>query len=356
MKIAIVTLFFYNNFGTALQAFALQRTLERITGEKVEILPYMPDVRQYEYFKSLELKKKYEEKKEIFSAFRREHLAVREPYIYDSRLLPRDFDVYIVGSDIVWGKEFSNLDPVYFLDFVPDDKKRVSYGASMIVTNRNNTEDDEIYKRLLPKMDRVSIRERSSKEVLQRFTDRQVMDVLDPTLLLKKEDYESIMVENDIMKGSPYLLSYFLTHDPAVVDYTILLAKKLGLRIIHYFADYPDRVFPEGSECFAFAGPEEFLGYVKNAACIFTNSFHGTCFATIFRKPFYTYTAKRALLTRVADMVERLGLQDRCFTDFRDIGRVTMECDYTAVEEKYKLEKKKSMEFLYEAVGVREHV
>lgn len=355
-RIAIVTLFFYNNFGTVLQAFALRKVLEKITGEKAEILPYIPAVRQYEYFKSAELNKKYEEKKALFAAFRRETLEIREPYVHDAKLLPADYDIYIAGSDIIWGKEFSGLDPVYFLDFVPDDKKRVSYAASMITKNGNMTENDRLYEKLIPKIDRIAVREKSSVKVLERFTGGQITDVLDPTLLLTAEDYESIIIENERMKESPYLLAYFLTHDPAVVDYTVLLAKKMGLRIIHYFADYPDRVFPEGSACFAFAGPGEFLGYVKNAACIFTNSFHGTCFATIFRKPFYTYTAKRELLSRVMDLVERLELQGRCFTDFRDLVRASMEIDYKDTETKFKLEKERSMRFLCEAVEGSGHV
>ena len=153
--------------------------------------------------------------------------------------------------------------------------------------------------------------------------------------------------------GEPYLLSYFLTHDPAVVDYANVISRRLGLRIIHYFADYPDRVFPADAKSFAFTGPGEFFSLVRNAHMVFTNSFHGTCFSIIYRKPFYTYMAKRNMLSRVRDTVSRIGLENRFFTDFRDIPGVTMDIDYSGANEKIEECQKKSLDFLAGALGVR---
>ena len=187
------------------------------------------------------------------------------------------------------------------------------------------------------------------------FVSGIVLEVFDSTLLLAKEEYALLEVETPEMYKKPYILSYFLTHDPAVVDYTNMIAEKLGLRVIHYFADYPDRVFDTDAGCFAFAGPGEFLGYIKNAQYVFTNSFHGTCFSMIYRKAFSTYTAKRAMISRVKDMVENLGMEAQCFENFRDLSKISMKIDYTQFEKKLKEKQLESIAFLEGALK-RENV
>lgn len=346
--VAISTLHFYNNFGSVLQAYALKTTLNKF-GYGADILDYQPHISDYKYFSDTFLQEQYELKKSKFDLFRREKLKIsdRRSASVSVQELFCGYDAYITGSDIVWGKEFSGLDPAYFLAYAGDNKPKIAYAASMIINKSGTTEDDAIYSKYVPRFTSIGMRETSSVEVIKRFSqDISVIDVLDPTLLLGKEEYAPLEIENEIMKGKPYLLSYFLTHDPAVVDYTNMLAKKLGLRIIHYFADYPNRIFPSDAECFAFAGPGEFLGYIKNAACVFTNSFHGTCFSMIYRKPFYTYMAKRNMLSRVRDTVERLQMTDRYFTDFRDLDKVTLEIDYSQMELALEKHKKKSIDFL----------
>lgn len=353
-KTLISTLHFYNNFGSVLQAYALKHTLEKL-GEQADVLPYRPNLPEWRYFQSEQLQREYEVKCEKFADFRAKYLGVKE--ITDS-ITPqwRAYDSYIVGSDIVWGKEFSDLDAAYFVQFAPENARKIAYAASVILSPDGHTENDALFEKWMPTFDAVAVRETSAVERIQPFTSRKVTAVLDPSLLLTKEEYEPLVIENEEMKKEPYLLSYFLTHDPAVVDYTNMLAKKLGLRVIHYFADYPDRIFAKDAGCFAFAGPGEFLGYVKNASCVFTNSFHGTCFAMIYRKPFYTYMAKRAMLSRVRDTVGRLGMEERFFYDFRDLERVPAgmaECatmDYTAMEQKLEVEKAKSLDFLSRAL------
>lgn len=346
-KIFISTLHFYNNFGSVLQAYALRRVLQR-EGYRAEVVPYRPELPEYQYFQEKSLQVAYQEKCNKFECFREKYLGVSETLKNRTEIEEkwRDCDIAIVGSDIVWGQEFSGLDSLYFLEPFRKDCKRISYAASVILDQNGNTEDDEIFARYLPMFNRVSVRETSAIQNIQRFTPKKVEAVLDPTLLLDAEDYEELVIENEQMKNRPYLLSYFLTHDPAVVDYTNLMAKKLGLRVIHYFADYPDRVFPADAECFAFAGPGEFLGYVKNAECIFTNSFHGTCFSIIYQKPFYTYMAERTMLSRVRDMADRLGLEEHLFTDFRDWDKVTGQIDSTGYRKKLLAEREKSLYFL----------
>lgn len=347
--VLITTLHFYNNFGSVLQAYALQRTMEKL-GYSADILPYRPQLPEYTYFQDLKLQRAYGEKCAKFADFRRRVLGMEK----DTDRIGerwRDYDAYIAGSDIVWGREFSGLDGAYFLTFAPEKSRKIAYAASAILAGNGRTEDDALFAERLSSFDALSVRETSSVPAIQRFTEKDVVSVLDPTLLLSKEEYAFLELECAEVTEGPYLLSYFLTHDPAVVDYTNLLAKKLELRIIHYFADYPDKVFPQDAGCFAFAGPGEFLSLVKNAACVFTNSFHGTCFAMIYRRPFYTYMAKRAMLSRVRDTVVRLGMEERFFSGFQDLSRASAEIDWAGMESRLSREQRASLAFLTNALN-----
>lgn len=357
-NVLISTLYFYYNFGSVLQAYALKHTLEQKFSVTADIYPYRPNIREWEYFTDESLRKSYAGKVEKFNDFRvnvlgmpRHSANTIEASFQAMNHVSDVYDAYIVGSDIVWGREFSNLEAPYFLMHAPDSAKRIAYAASVLLDKEGHTEADDIFRQGLSHFDAIGMRETSSVEPINRLaTGKHVEAVLDPTLLLNAEDYESLVIENDDMKREPYLLSYFLTHDPAVVDYTNMIAKKMGLRVIHYFADYPQRIFDPDAGCFAFAGPGEFLGYVKNAKMIFTNSFHGTCFSMIYRKPFYTYMAKRNMLSRVRDTVGRLGMEERYFTDFRDLTKVTRDIDYRIFEQRLIAEQKKSLDFLRQAL------
>lgn len=361
-KLLITTLHFYNNFGSVLQAYALKRTLEHRFIVQADIFPFQPHIREWEYFTEGHLKTAYACKSDKFHKFRSEVLGMPVQKLNSVQAafdalgeVPEGYDAYIVGSDIVWGREFSNLEAPYFLMHAPDAAKRIAYAASVLLDKDGHTEADDIFRDGLKGFDAIGMRETSSVEPVRRLAaGNDVEAVLDPTLLLNAGDYESLVIENDDMREAPYLLSYFLTHDPAVVDYTNMIAKKMGLRVIHYFADYPGNIFAPDAGCFAFAGPGEFLGYVKHAAMVFTNSFHGTCFSMIYRKPFYTYMAKRNMLSRVRDTVERLGMEERYFTDFRDLPKVTADIDYDVFEQRLAAEQNRSFDFLKRALGARD--
>lgn len=351
MKTAILTLAFYHNFGSVLQAYALRHTIQKLTGDVVDILPFRPaDIQEHQYFQSEQLLHAYEEKIKRFCEFRKKYLGMGAEQLSDLSSVCSQYDAYIAGSDIIWGKEFSALHPAYFLDFVPEGKIRASYAASMVKPNHGSVEE-EIFQKHIPNFDYISVREQSDAAYIQQFTEKKVESVLDPSLLLQQRDYEPLVKESAAIPDQRYILSYFLTHDPAVVEYTNLIAKKMGLKIVHYFADYPNRVFLPDAKCFAFAGPEEFLAYIKNATCVFTNSFHGTCFSIIYRKPFYTYTAKRLILSRVKNLIETLGLEEQTFENFTDLRKVKLETDYHNAELILESAQKKSIDFLTRVFG-----
>ncbi|MGP1568846.1 MAG: polysaccharide pyruvyl transferase family protein, partial [Peptoanaerobacter stomatis] len=290
-----------------------------------------------------EFKNKYKEKELKFDFFREKFLGLNSNLDYEG-----EYNNYIAGSDIIWGKEFSNMDRVYFLDNVPSNSKKIVYAASMTYEDRN--EYTQLYKKYIPDIDYISVRETDSVEFISRFTDKKVYRVLDPTLLLDDTDYNKLIVESDNIPNEPYILSYCLSHNSSVVDYTNILAKKMGLKILHFFADYPNKVFDKDSKEFSFACPREFLGYVKNSNFIFTNSFHGTCFSILFKKSFYTYTSKKNNISRIISLLNLLGLNSRGLSNFSDLKKFDTEIDYDKVYKILDYERKNSIEFLEKAL------
>ena len=356
----ISTLHFYNNYGSVLQAYALREVLIHKMGCSADIFPYIPQIPDHKYFEDNELTKLYEKKVDKFKKFRERYLnmsginsrTVQGAFEILGKQLD-DYELFIAGSDIIWGREFSNLDPVYFLRFAPGTKKCIAYAASVVLDENGHSENDSLFYENLKKFRQISVRETSAVAPIQLYSDNvKVESVIDPTLLVGTETYEELEENISDFLGEPYLLAYFLTHDPAAVDYTNCIAKKFGLRVIHYWADYPKHIFNETTKCFAFTGPGEFLSLVRNAKLIFTNSFHGTCFSVIYRKPFYTYMAKRNLLSRVRDTIEKLGLEERFFYDFNDMVRVTTDIDYSDMENRLKNLQRDSIDFL--RMGVNE--
>ena len=196
-NILITTLHFYNNFGSVLQAYALKTILEK-KGNRVTIMPYRPCIPQYKYFQTENLNIKYAEKIQKFDLFRIKYLEIKNETKATAEEW-QEYDGYIVGSDIVWGKEFSNLDPVYFLQFAPESSIKIAYAASTILSENGLTENDELFSKYLPTFDAIAVREKSAVKKMQSFVSGKVVDVLDPTLLLAKEEYTLLEVETPDM-------------------------------------------------------------------------------------------------------------------------------------------------------------
>jgi hypothetical protein len=350
-KVGIITLHFYENFGSVLQAYALKTAIDRIGGYKADIINYIPDLETYRYFSDNCLIQQFESKKKKFDNFRRNEIGISDTTIAREKLFDVEYDYYITGSDQVWNRDITKGDTAYFLDFVGR-KPRIAYAASMAVEDEKT--DTTLFKRYMPLFDFVSVRENSHREFIQQFTEKPVYSVADPVMLLVPDDYKKITripddSETPPVKKEPFMLFYFLTHDPVALDYANMMSKILGLRLIHYFADFPKRVFPSGSADMTFAGPGEFLWYIKNAELIFTNSFHGTVFSILFEKPFYTYTVKRKMLSRILDLTSDLELEKQRFWGFETMENLTLNVDYSIVRKHIDDKRQQAKGFLINA-------
>lgn len=219
-----------------------------------------------------------------------------------------DITTFICESDVIWSPDTTEgFDNGYFLNFPStENKTRIAYAASIGNTNFSD-ENKEKFRKLVNRLDAISIREIQGVEFTQNFTNKNVRCVLDPTLLLKAEDYEDIIKEP---KEKGYVLVYnCLSNNKAMVKAAKKLADSMNLQLIEISTFILNRRLKCGKVKIDI-GVEEFLGLFKNASFVVTNAFHGTCFSLIFGKDFYTYS-RSDKDSRMTSILKQLGIEER---------------------------------------------
>lgn len=371
MRIGIITIHRLTNFGTALQAFALQRYLQKTTSYKTEIIDYIfPNtfhkdkktiikvirgwariVLDYLFEKKYKCKKKFRE-------FQNKYFDLSEntyPNIQSLNNNPPLYDIYITGSDQVWNTRTVKNDPNFYLCFVPKDKPKIAFSACFA----NDSLDDK-YKNSV--RDRLSdykyigVREKSAVDIINDLhisKDILVRNTCDPTMLLSKEDYKEISSESKIKIEGNYILVYMLMYAfnpyPALENILKKIEVQTGLPIIvigdHRFRYKGKYKFIKG------IGPSDFLWLFEHASYVVTSSFHGTMFSLIYRKPFISispYTGD----SRIKDILEEIGLTSNLVYNNSENPNITTTDPYTEnVERKIKNFIDASKNFLNTAVS-----
>ena len=192
-------------------------------------------------------------------------------------------DIYCVGSDQVWNyqKGYSLLP--FFLDFVPEGKKRIAFASSIGLATLTDKAKD-IFKVYLSKFDALAVRETQAANLLGQLLNKKVDVVLDPTLLLPKDEWKKV-AEYSLCPKERYLLLYVVTIKPC--KYAIRLAEEIaakwGLKIVRLFRSAATYDAKSTMINLPAAGPSDFIGLIENADFVVTNSFHGTVFSINFQ-------------------------------------------------------------------------
>lgn len=216
------------------------------------------------------------------------------------------YDAYAVGSDQVWNPIWY-FEP-FFLTFT--DKPKFSYAAS-IAQEQLPEGVKALYKKHLESFIGVSVREENAVKLLEDVAKAQW--VLDPTLLLTKEDWSAVAKKPALQN---YLFCYFLGDDPAPRQAAAEYAKAKGLTLVNIpnatgllhknDENFGDVALPDPS-------PEEFLGLIGSAEAVFTDSFHASVFSIILNRPFFTFPRQgfEAMSGRIYSLTELFDLRDR---------------------------------------------
>lgn len=362
MKTGIVTFHSAHNFGASLQTWALQKVLQDM-GASPAVVNYRPAVIDrlyhplYDYHgikkqmvklgkavkgnHSLQRSRKYD-------AFIEKNFNLLGSFRTYEELKEADLqlDACIVGSDQVWNIQHTGgYDPAYMLEFLKKPARKISYAAS-VGTDYLLPECQEQFKRALTDFSYISVREESARPLIQNLTALPVRTVLDPTLLLDKEDYEKLRVP--VSHKEKYILVYMMEKNNDVIRFANNISKLLGLPIVQR---RPNRMFRNEIEPCYTATPDEFLDYVKEAEYVITNSFHGTVFSIIYGKPFLSMLHSDTG-SRTRDLLKLLELESHLVDgkdDMPDFRRFYME-DRKKTQELIEKHRSCSLAFLEEAL------
>ncbi len=369
MKVGILTFHNAHNYGAVLQAYALKRTIE-ILGNDVDIINYRNSAIEKEYDtdikKVLGIKKKYfrnpgfllykikeykqrNYRKEAYLEKHRKFTAFINRYLLDGNdkvfalddLKNTNYDAFIVGSDQVWNVWLTDgLDPVYLLDFKTSAKK-ISYSASRGNVDMPNNEK-KYFTKCIKEFDNVSVREEILKNELIDMGIKNAIVTSDPTLLIEKNEYEDMLKDIDEKK---YLLAYFVYENDEMMKIAKKIADDNQLKLIdiHYFLQKKYKL----NNQLANIGPEEFLGYIKNAEIVITNSFHGTIFSIIFEKQFYNFHDEDM---RIDGLINRLKIKSRNLKNNNIEAMQVIE--YSKVKKEMETLREESIKYLVGALDI----
>ena len=231
--------------------------------------------------------------------------------VYDINTLKdvvNDFDVFITGSDQVWNP--NGYRPGFFLTFVDGkEKMKIAYAAS--ISNTISANALSTYKEALKDFTRISVREEADVDVIKNITNKAVLWALDPVFLLNQDEWTSVASDIKELIDEPYLFCYFLGESIKQRIMVKEYAESKGLKIVtipFLQGDYRecDRNF--GDYQFKKISPNQFLGLIRGAECIFTDSFHATAFSLVFHRPFIVFERYGH-----PEMIERIKSVTRLF-------------------------------------------
>lgn len=357
MKIGILTFHFAHNSGAVLQAYALQKALSKF-GHEVYIIDYIPEnmkklqYKKYKIFpnkKNLPLKIQFKiifrliynfspiaKRITEYEKFQKENLNLTQR-VNKEELKKLDFDAYVLGSDQIWNSGITvGFEDAYFGEFANKNKaKIISYAASL---GQNEIENNEEFKRLLKNLNVISLREKASVDFVKQYTDKAVIDVLDPTLLISKEEWEKRF---DLkINEKKYVLFCIINQQQKDLEFAKKIAKENILKLI-ILRDYKDiRNF---NFKILINTPYNFLRLIKNAEYVVTDSFHGIVFSIIFRKEFFVIRRESKFL-RIESLLDMLQIKGRI------IGEEIQEIDYGNVYKILEKEREKSIKFLKDSL------
>lgn len=353
-KVGILTLPITTNYGGILQLFALYHTMERL-GYDVKYIRRRWNSGNYDTAHKI---KRWIYQKIIirkFKAFENQYLSRSTPIIEshkDYLKICQGFDAVIVGSDQVWRvKNTRGVENDFFLDFKSENIKKIAYAASFGVDywDEISPSHTNTVRELLKEFSVLTVREYSGVDICRDTFGLAASVVLDPTLLLRKEDYISAFkLKKNIQKcGSKVLGVYILDETPKKNKLIEEFAKNNGL-VVRYINKTPmskfNGVLPVDFTKNSIIG---WLVGLYSSDFVLTDSFHGTVFSIIFNKPFYSIDNVERGSTRFKSLFEYLEINGRLIeADINQIKEDWADLDYSKINRRLDELRSESIQYL----------
>ncbi|MEE0060023.1 MAG: polysaccharide pyruvyl transferase family protein [Acutalibacteraceae bacterium] len=358
-KIGILTFHRAINYGAQLQAYALQRTVTDL-GAECELVdyicpaitkPYRPiyitkDKPLMSLAKSLIMFNRRAQKSKSFESFQNKLVKSETQYFPDDIQNAKDkYDVFITGSDQVFSPWCADFDPAYFLTFA-DDKQKYAYAASFATKEIPDDKKAEFTKRLSG-FQKISVREHDNVRLVKELCQKEAVVTLDPTILLSAEKWSEI-AECDI--NEPYVFVYSVMPQISLVEFACKLAKEKNMKVV--FVNDAPHLPNKNIEYKRAVSVERFVGYIKNASYVVSNSFHATAFSAIFHKSmFIEFQNKVNRNVRSEGFLASLGISRGIENG---VAQET-EIDWNDVDIKLNNHREKSLDFLREIINTEQN-
>lgn len=295
--------------------------------------------------------------------FAAKHYAAISPSLKadEMKLLNQYCDAFLMGCDQVWNwgiAKFFGLNN--YFDYVADDKKKLSYASSFgHNTSFTPTEMMPAVTKLFHRFDAVSVREADAVQVLKNEFGVEGTQVVDPVFLLEREEYDTIIADSKVQESEKYVLSYILDPTPEIREALLFVAKKKNLKLINMLDGYGYRSFEKNKEKLNLPNIVEnldtptWLWYLKNAEFVITDSCHGASFSLVFERPFVAIANKERGVSRFESLVDVFDIRDRYIYDVKRLQsdpELLEEIDYSRIRKIFAMEKKRSLEWLKNAL------
>lgn len=368
MRIGILTLPLHTNYGGILQAYALQTVLKRM-GHEVVIID--------EPIRQLKSSKKRICKRIIKKILGRTTTIFWEKYSFENypivsqninkfinqylsrivvnsplELEETDFDAIVVGSDQIWRPKYYSEISNAFLDFAKDWKhlRRIAYAPSFGTDRWEYTEEQtKQIAELLHMFDAISVREESGIDLCQRHLGVKAILVLDPTMLLSKEDYCNLINKSDTEVPSGGLLKYILDESDQLTELLSFISNEKQIDVFSVKA----KSFLEGSKAEECICPsiETWLRGFRDAKFVVTDSFHACVFSMIFNKPFCVVGNKARGMARFNSLLKMFNQDFRMVDSVLEYQERAIQINQSPnIDFERLLIKKQSLEFLNKAL------
>ena len=353
-KIAIITLTGNSNYGNRLQNYALTKALSSFNCEVKTVWlkkSFFGKIKKFiKKFLGLFIKKYKINKQDVYRTkniayFTNKYL--ENVYINKKHFakINKMFDKVVVGSDQVWNPDVCKKNNWYLLPNI-DVNKKVAYAASMGINNF----DEDFIKLLKDNLSKdkfkwISVREDIARKVIMENVNRDDIELLiDPTMLLTKNEWEKIEEKPKNYNGEKFILTYFLgNQDLERRDEIIRFAKENNCKVINLM----DKKSP-----FYLCSPNEFLYLEHHSFLICTDSFHSCVFAILYERPFIVFDRDQKNMnnmgSRIDNLLNTFKINNRKFK-----GKITNEqlnCDYRNFNQIIQNERTKSLKFLKKAL------
>lgn len=336
MKIAILTQPLGKNYGGIMQAWALQKVL-RDLGHDVTTIDRQSDERPFIKklllpFKPLIFKvlgrRLYpelspEQSQYVYSGmtgFIKNNMQMSQPINSTASLKEhyksQGYDLVVVGSDQVWRPQYSPNIYNFFVDFLEEGDKSISYAASFGVDNWEfDSNQTQVCKELAQKFNAISVREKSAIDLCKDQLGVEAQFVLDPTLLVSAAQYEELLTDHS-SKNKGKVLTYVLDRNASKEKIINQVAQHLNKEI---FTAQPIKDVREATHAsdfkivddYKYPAVEEWISSFRDADFVITDSFHGCVFSIIFNKPFIAIGNKERGLSRFHSLLSTFQLTDR---------------------------------------------